>query len=125
MAGSSHNNPVPSSTLTAAIVSEPAFTGNGLSPRPLPVRARLCLRLTGASTLRFQTGSRVAHPLHTRARRVPSPLSGLAAGIEAPDLDQDAEEDGLRARRAAGYVNVDGENPVDAASAGVSLPDDA
>src|SRR5450759_1570634 len=47
------------------------------------------------------------------------------SGIEAPDGDQDAEDDGLRARRAAGNVDVDGENPVDATGARVTLPDDA
>src|SRR6266852_1800110 len=55
----------------------------------------------------------------------PSPLAWQVAGMEAPDRDQNAEEDGLRARRATGDVDVDRENPVDAAGAGVSLPDDA
>src|SRR5450759_1701170 len=48
-----------------------------------------------------------------------------ASRIEAPDRDQDAEDDGLRARRAARNVDVDGENPVDAPGARVTLPDDA
>src|ERR1035437_7698684 len=44
----------------------------------------------------------------------PSSLAWQTAGIEAPDRDQDAEEDGVRARRAAGDVDVDSEYPVDA-----------
>ncbi len=53
------------------------------------------------------------------------PLAGGPAGVEAADRDQDAEDDGLRARWAAGDVGVDRENAVDAAGAGVSLADDA
>src|SRR5450759_4731455 len=52
-------------------------------------------------------------------------LAWQAAGTKAPNRDQDAEDDGLRARRAAGDVDVDRQDPVDAAGAGVSLPDDA
>src|SRR5450756_1116133 len=52
-------------------------------------------------------------------------LADQASGIEAPDRNQYAEDDGLRARRAAGNVDVDGENPVDAPGARVTLPDDA
>src|SRR5258708_9904186 len=64
-------------------------------------------------------------PARKRCAAAPSPLAWQAAGMEAPDRDQDAEEDGLRARRATGDVDVDREDPVDAAGAGVSLPDDA
>src|SRR6516162_2658159 len=55
---------------------------------------------------------------------VPSPLVWQVAGIEAPDRDKEAEDDGLRARRAAGDVDVDRQDPVDAAGARVSLPND-
>src|SRR5450759_4912177 len=56
---------------------------------------------------------------------VPLPLARQAAGTEAPNRDQNAEDDGLRARRAAGDIDVDRQDLVDAAGAGVSLPDDA
>ena len=47
------------------------------------------------------------------------------AGIQPADRDQDPEDDRLRARRTAGDVDIDRENPVDAAGARVSLADDA
>jgi len=48
-----------------------------------------------------------------------------ATGIEATDRDQESEDDGLRARRAAGDVDVDGKDSIDAAGAGIPLADDA
>src|SRR5674476_1356528 len=47
------------------------------------------------------------------------------ARIESPDRHENAEDDGLRARWAAGNVDVHGEDPVDAPGARVTLPDDA
>src|SRR5450759_5773314 len=49
----------------------------------------------------------------------------MATSIEAPERDQDAEDDGLRARRAAGNVDVDRKDAVDSPGARVTLPDDA
>jgi len=61
----------------------------------------------------------------TGARPVTPSTCGGAAGIEAPERDQDAEDDRLRPRRAAGNIDVDRQNLVDAAGARVTFPDDA
>lgn len=47
-----------------------------------------------------------------------------ASGIEASDRDQHAEDDRLRARRAARDGDVDREDSIDAAGAGISFADD-
>src|ERR1017187_6957349 len=52
-------------------------------------------------------------------------LAGQAAGVEAPERDQDAEDDRLRPRWAARDIDIDRQNLVDAAGAGVSLGGDA
>lgn len=69
--------------------------------------------ICGGAT-RSSAGSRV------RAGELPEP----AADVEAPDRDQDAEDDGLRARRTAGNVDIDRKDPVDAAGAGIPFSDD-
>jgi hypothetical protein len=58
-------------------------------------------------------------------RHLSSPPTRQTTGIEAPDRDQDAENNGLRARRATGDVDINREYLIDTAKAGVSLPEDA